>query len=152
MALLAPFFVSSSNDFHSLSLSIIITKTTLKNKIQTYSLTQHKSLFSSTDKKDYFYTQTAEHPYISEPYRAESYAIEFLREGSIIMQTQLEKRIIHAPAVIALGPTVTRSFTKNSDEILIDIIFFKPQFFLETQTNVFFLSQYDFFENRLKII
>jgi len=119
----------------------------LKNKILTYSLNQHKSLFSSTDKNDYFYIQTSEHPYISEPYRAESYAVEFLRKGSIIMQTQLEKKIIHAPAVIALGPTVTRSFTKNSPEILIDIIFFKPQFFLETQTNVFFLSKYEFFEN-----
>ncbi len=119
----------------------------MKNKILTYSLNQHKSLFSSTDKNDYFYIQTSEHPYISEPYRAESYAVEFLRKGSIIMQTQLEKKIIHAPAVIALGPTVTRSFTKNSPEILIDIIFFKPQFFLETQTNVFFLSKYEFFEN-----
>lgn len=118
----------------------------MKNKILTYSLNQHKSLFSSTDKNDYFYIQTSEHPYISEPYRAESYAVEFLRKGSIIMQTQLEKKIIHAPAVIALGPTVTRSFTKNSPEILIDIIFFKPQFFLETQTNVFFLSKYEFFE------
>ncbi|GAA3768068.1 helix-turn-helix domain-containing protein [Flavobacterium ginsengiterrae] len=119
----------------------------MKNKILTYSLNQHKSLFSTTDKNDYFYIQTSEHPYISEPYRAESYAVEFLRKGSIIMQTQLEKKIIHAPAVIALGPTVTRSFTKNSSEILIDIIFFKPQFFLETQTNVFFLSKYEFFEN-----
>jgi AraC family transcriptional activator of pobA len=119
----------------------------LKNKILTYSLTEHKSLFSSADEKDYFYTQTTEHPYINEPYRAESYAIEFLREGSIIIQTQLDKRTIHAPAVIALGPTVTRSFTKNSDKILIDIIFFKLQFFLESQTNVFFLSQYEFFEN-----
>lgn len=118
----------------------------MKNKILTYSLNQHKSLFSSTDKNDYFYIQTSEHPYISEPYRAESYAVEFLRKGSIIMQTQLEKKIIHAPAVIALGPTVTRSFAKNSPEILIDIIFFKPQFFLETQTNVFFLSKYEFFE------
>lgn len=119
----------------------------MKNKILTYSLTQHKSLFSNADKKDYFYIQTKEHPYIDEPYRAESYAVEFLRKGSIVMQTQLDKRIIEAPAIIALGPTVTRSFTKNSDEILIDIIFFKPQFFLESQTNVFFLSQYKFFEN-----
>lgn len=119
----------------------------LKNKIVTYSLAHHKSLFSNADKNDYFYIQTSEHPYISEPYRAESYAIEFLREGSIVMQTQLSQKVIHAPAVIALGPTVTRSFTKNSPEILIDIIFFKPQFFLETQTNIFFLSQYEFFEN-----
>ncbi len=126
---------------------MITKKRVLKNKILTYSLTHHKSLFSNADQKEYFYIQTSEHPYISEPYRAESYAIEFLRKGSIIMQTGLEKKVVHAPALITLGPSVIRSFSKNDDEILIDIIFFKPHFFLENQTNVFFLAQYDFFEN-----
>jgi len=124
-----------------------IKRAVLKNKILTYSLTYHKSLFSHGDQKEYFYIQTNEHPYISEPYRAESYAIEFLRKGSIIMHTGLEKKVVHAPAIIALGPSVIRSFSKNEDEILIDIIFFKPQFFLENQANVFFLTQYGFFEN-----
>lgn len=120
----------------------------MNNKISTYSLEHHKSLFTNANNKDdYFYIQAQDHPYISEPYRAESYAIEFLRKGSIVMQTQLDKVVVHAPAIIALSPSVIRSFTKNSDEILIDIIFFKPQFFLETQTNVFFLLQYQFFEN-----
>jgi len=120
----------------------------LKNNIQTYSLTHHKSLFSHVDQQEYFYIQTAEHPYISEPYRAESYAIEFIRKGSIIMHTGLEKKEVHAPAIITLGPSVIRSFSKNDDDILIDIIFFRPQFFLENQANIFFLSQYDFFEIR----
>ncbi|MDY0989750.1 helix-turn-helix domain-containing protein [Flavobacterium sp. CFBP9031] len=119
----------------------------MKSKILTYSLTHHKSLFSYADQKEYFYIQTSEHPYITEPYRAESYAIEFLRKGSIIMHTGLETKVVHAPAIIALGPSVIRSFSKNEDEILIDIIFFKPQFFLENQANVFFLTQYIFFEN-----
>ncbi len=119
----------------------------MKNKILTYSLTHHKSLFSHADQKEYFYIQTSEHPYINEPYRAESYAIEFLRKGSIIMHTGLETKVVHAPAIITLGPSVIRSFSKNEDEILIDIIFFKPQFFLENQANVFFLNQYIFFEN-----
>ncbi|WET03139.1 helix-turn-helix domain-containing protein [Flavobacterium sp. YJ01] len=119
----------------------------MKNKILTYSLTHHKSLFSYADHKEYFYIETSEHPYISEPYRAESYAIEFLRKGSIIMHTGLETKVVHAPAIIALGPSVIRSFSKNEDEILIDILFFKPQFFLENQANVFFLTQYVFFEN-----
>lgn len=118
----------------------------MKNKIQTFSLTHHKSLFSTEDNNEYFYIQAKDHPYISEPYRAESYAVEFLRKGSIVMQNQLEQTIVHAPAIIALGPSVMRSFTKNSGEILIDIIFFKPQFFLQNQANVFFLSQYNFFE------
>ncbi|MEO8535252.1 MAG: helix-turn-helix domain-containing protein [Flavobacterium sp.] len=117
-------------------------------KIVTYSLEHHKSLFTTEDSNnDYFYVQAKDHPYISEPYRAESYAVEFLRKGTIIMQTRLSKTVITAPAIIALAPTVIRSFTKNSDEILIDIIFFKPQFFLKNQADIFFLSQYDFFEN-----
>lgn len=120
----------------------------MKSTISTYSLTHHKSLFSvEENNEDYFYIQTQDHPYISEPYRAESYAVEFLRKGSIVMQTQLEKTVIHAPAIIALSPSVIRSFTKDSDEILLDILFFKPQFFLENQANIFFLSQYEFFEN-----
>lgn len=120
----------------------------MKNKITTYSLADHKSLFTDADNnKEYFYIQANDHPYISEPYRAESYAIEFLRRGSIVMQTKLKKVVIHAPAILAIGPSVIRSFTKDSDEILIDIIFFKPQFFLHNQANVFFLSQYEFFEN-----
>lgn len=119
----------------------------MKNKILTYSLTHHKSLFSHADQKEYFYTQTCEHPYISEPYRAESYAIEFLQKGSIIMHAGPETNVIHAPAIITLGPSVIRSFSKNEEEILIDILFFKPQFFLRNQVNVFFLNQYSFFEN-----
>jgi AraC family transcriptional activator of pobA len=119
----------------------------LKNKITTYSLEDHKSLFNAHNNKDYFYIQAKDHPYISEPYRAESYAIEFLRKGSIVMQTKLKKVVIHAPAILTLGPSVIRSFTKDSDEILIDIIFFKSQFFLHNQANVFFLSQYEFFDN-----
>ncbi|OXA90386.1 helix-turn-helix domain-containing protein [Flavobacterium hercynium] len=117
-------------------------------KIETYSLEHHKSLFTAeNDKNDYFYTQIKDHPYIDIPYRAESYAVEFLKKGSIIMQTQLSKIVVQAPAIIALAPTVIRSFTKNSDEILMDIIFFKPEFFLQNQANIFFLSQYSFFEN-----
>jgi len=117
-------------------------------KISTYSLEHHKSLFTDEiNTKDYFYVQIQDHPYIEVPYRAESYAIEFLKKGSIIMQTRLDKIVIEAPAILAIGPNVIRSFTKNSDEILMDIIFFKPEFFLESQTNIFFLSQFDFFEN-----
>lgn len=117
-------------------------------KISTYSLEHHKSLFTDEiNKKDYFYVQIQDHPYIDIPYRAESYAIEFLKKGSIIMQTRLNKIVVEAPAILAIGPNVIRSFTKNSETILMDIIFFKPEFFLENQTNIFFLSQYDFFEN-----
>lgn len=117
-------------------------------KISTYSLEHHKSLFTDEiNTKDYFYVQIQDHPYIEVPYRAESYAIEFLKKGSIIMQTRLDIIVIEAPAILAIGPNVIRSFTKNSEVILMDIIFFKPEFFLKSQSNIFFLSQFDFFEN-----
>ncbi|MBS7253715.1 helix-turn-helix domain-containing protein [Flavobacterium branchiicola] len=120
-------------------------------KINTFTLEHHKSLFTNqNDKKDYFFVQIEDHPYIDIPYRAESYAIEFLKKGSIVMQTQLDKIVIEAPAILALGSNVIRSFSKNSEEILMDIIFFKPDFFLESQANIFFLSQYEFFENSYK--
>jgi AraC-like DNA-binding protein len=118
------------------------------NNIITYSLERHKSLFTATDNnKDYFYAEILDHPYIGEPYRAESYAIGYLKKGSIVMQTGLTKKVIQAPSVIALSPSVIRSFSKDNDEMLMDVVFFKSQFFLQNQANVFFLKQYDFFEN-----
>lgn len=120
-------------------------------KINTFTLEHHKSLFTNqNDKKDYFFVQIEDHPYIDIPYRAESYAIEYLKRGSIVLQTHLDKIVIEAPAILALGSNVIRSFSKNSDQILMDIVFFKPDFFLESQANIFFLSQYDFFENSSK--
>ena len=68
------------------------------------------------------------------------------------MQTRLHKIVVEAPAILAIGPNVIRSFAKNSEEIVMNIIFFKPEFFLENQANIFFLSQYDFFENSDKHI
>lgn len=116
--------------------------------IITYSIEKHKSLFTAADNnKDYFFAEILDHPYIGEPYRAESYAIGYLKKGSIMMQTGLTKKVIQAPSLIALGPSVIRSFSKDNDEMLMDVVFFKSQFFLHNQANVFFLKQYDFFEN-----
>lgn len=116
-------------------------------KISTYSLERHKNLFNDeSNNSDYLYVAISEHPYINVPYRAESYAIEFLKKGSIIMQTELSKVIVNAPAIFTIGPNVIRSFSKNSEEIQMEIIFFKPEFFLKHQANIFFLSQFDFFE------
>lgn len=116
-------------------------------KISTYSLEHHKSLFhEKSNNSDYLYLAISDHPYIDVPYRAASYAIEFLKKGSIRMQTQLCEVVVTAPAVFAIGPNVIRSFSKSSEEIEMEIIFFKPEFFLKDHADIFFLSEYDFFE------
>lgn len=117
-------------------------------KIETYSLKRHKGMFDShDDAKDYFYANVNRHPYVEEPYRAESYGIGYLKEGSVKLQSGLAEKEIQAPALITLGPTVIRRFSMESQEMQMDIVFFKSDFFLENQANVFFLMQFDFFEN-----
>ncbi|WP_200897419.1 helix-turn-helix domain-containing protein [Pontibacter korlensis] len=91
--------------------------------------------------------QAADHPYLEEPYRAESYAIAFLKEGSIHLQAGLNKYDIEAPSIITLGPSVIRSFRKSSDLMKMDIMFFKDTFLLEKYADISFLVKYNFFEN-----
>lgn len=99
------------------------------------------------DAKDFFYAKVDRYPYVEEPYRAESYGIGYLKKGSIKMNSGLVEKVVQAPSLITLGPTVIRSFSKDNEEMQMDIIFFKSDFFLENQANVFFLMQFDFFEN-----
>lgn len=102
------------------------------------------------DIRDYFYAEVHDHPYVEEPYRAESYAVGYLKSGSIKMRTGLVEKVVHAPSIITIGPSAIRSFSEDSREMQMDIIFFKSDFFLENQANVFFLVQFDFFENNDK--
>lgn len=116
--------------------------------IKTFSLLRHSRLFSVPDNsQDYLFVQAADHPYLEEPYRAESYAAAFLKEGSIHLQAGLNAYDISAPAIIALGPTVIRSFRKRNELMKMDIVFFKETFLLERYPDLFFLVKYDFFEN-----
>lgn len=117
-------------------------------KIETYSLEKHKGMFGNYDNLgDFFYATVSRHPYVEEPYRAESYGIGYLREGSIKMKSGLVETLISAPSLITLGPSVIRSFSEDSETMQMDIIFFKSEFFLENQADVFFLMQFKFFEN-----
>jgi AraC family transcriptional activator of pobA len=120
---------------------------TVMKAIQTISLDRYSKILalSKADNR-YVFVALKEHPYIEEPYRAESYAIGYLHEGSIEVRTGLLQKIVHAPAIITMGPSVIRSFRKSSDSIRMDILFFKEEFLLENQTNVFMLMKYAFFE------
>lgn len=116
--------------------------------IKTFSLTRHSRLFSVPDtSREYLFVRSGQHPYHEEPYRAESYAIVFIKEGGVKLNTGLVSWEVHAPSIITLGPSVVRYFTKSSDLLNMDVIFFKDTFQLENHADVFLLSRYEFFDN-----
>lgn len=105
-------------------------------------------MFSVEDlNRDYLFVSATRHPHLEQPYRAESYAIGYLRKGEIQLQAGLIIHNIKAPAVITLAPSVIRSFSKSSESIDLEIIFFKNSFLLEKHADLFFLLKQDFFEN-----
>lgn len=117
-------------------------------EIRTFSLVKHSSLFAVPDNsKAYLFVQVDNHPYLEEPYRAESYSLAFLKEGSINLQAGLVKHQVEAPSIIALAPSVIRIFSESSDIMKMDILFFKDTLLLEKKADLFFLMKYDFFEN-----
>ncbi|MCC9138464.1 helix-turn-helix domain-containing protein [Pontibacter silvestris] len=122
--------------------------------IKTFSLSKHSRLFSVQDNnREYLFVQAADHPYLEEPYRAESYAIAFLKEGGIHLQAGLKHHDIEAPSIIALAPSVIRSFRKRKDLMKMDILFFKDTFLLERHADLFFLVKHNFFEtNDLHVV
>jgi AraC family transcriptional activator of pobA len=118
-------------------------------QIKTFSLSTHGKLFSvsDNDNREYLFVEGAVSPYQEEPYRAESYAIVYIKEGGVRMNTGLGTWNITAPSIITIGPSVIRYFTKTSEYLRMDVIFFKDAFLLERHTDLFFLTKYDFFEN-----
>lgn len=117
------------------------------NDVKTFSLSRHSRLFSVPDSgKDYLFVR-AGHPYYEEPYRAESYAIVFVKEGAVRLHVGLSTIDVTAPSIITLGASVIRYFTKSSDQLEMDVIFFRETFLLERHPDPFFLSGYDFFEH-----
>ena len=116
--------------------------------MKTFSLSRHSRLFSVPDNsKEYLFVRSGNRPYQEEPYRAESYAIVYIKQGGVKLNTGLVSWDVEAPSIIALGPSVIRYFTKSSDLLEMDVIFFKDTFLLERHADAFFLARYDFFEN-----
>lgn len=115
--------------------------------IKTFSLSRHSRLFSVADSREYLFVQAVDHPYLEEPYRSESYAIAFLKAGSIDLHAGLNRYEIHAPSIITLGPSVIRSFRKRAELMKMDILFFREHFLLEKYANLFFLVKHNFFEH-----
>lgn len=116
--------------------------------MKTFSLSRHSKLFSVPEtKKNYLFVGSGNHPYHEEPYRAESYAIAYIKEGSVRLTAGLSSWEVDAPSIITLGPSVIRYFTKTSDLLKMDVIFFKDTFLMERYADLFFLFKYDFFGN-----
>lgn len=116
--------------------------------MKTFSLSRHSRLFSVPDNsKEYLFVSSGNRPYQEEPYRAESYAIVYIKKGGVRLNTGLISRDVDAPSIIALGPSVIRYFTERSQLLEMDVIFFKDIFLLERHPDRLFLAKHDFFEN-----
>jgi AraC family transcriptional activator of pobA len=118
----------------------------LMDRIKTFSLAKHSRLFSVPDyNKEYLFVGSGDSPFQEEPYRAESYAIAYIKEGGVRLNVGLSSWDVDAPSVITLGPSVIRYFTKR-DYLKMDVIFFKSGFLMERYADLFFLFKYDFFQ------
>jgi AraC family transcriptional activator of pobA len=122
--------------------------------MKTFSLARHSRLFSVPDgNKEYLFVSSGNRPYHEEPYRAESYAIAYIKEGGVKVNIGLTCWEVDAPSIITLGPTVIRYFSKRSDLLKMDVIFFKDSFLLQRYADLFFLFKYDFFgDNGLHVL
>jgi AraC family transcriptional activator of pobA len=118
-------------------------------KITTYSIQHHQKVFNlSSNKKDFFFIELGKNSlFNTEPRRSETYSISFLKEGEVISQAGLVKKTIKAPAIIALGPTIVRTVKETENSPKMDIIFFTDDYLLANRANVFYLMEFDFFEN-----
>jgi len=116
--------------------------------MKTFSLSRHSRLFSVPDhNKEYLFIGSGDHPYYEEPYRAESYAIAYIKEGGVRINVGLSVWDVDAPAIITLGPSVIRYFSKRCELLKMDVIFFKDSFLMERHADLFFLFKYNFFES-----
>ena len=117
--------------------------------INLYSISRLQKAFElTTNRNDYFFVDVGKEPiFTDEPFRTETYAILFLKKGSINLQAGLTSREVYAPAVITIGPTVTRTFRQSAEKPVMELFFFTDTFLLETRANIFYLNKYLFFED-----
>jgi AraC-like DNA-binding protein len=118
-------------------------------QISTYNISRLSNIFSvAGNQKDFLlidetkYTPTSE-----EPFRTDTYAIGFLKKGTLRLTAGLSTGIIMGPAILTIGPYVIRSIEKADEPPIVELIFFKENFFLENQSNIFYLLKYPFFED-----
>lgn len=118
-------------------------------QVSTFSISKLQKAFEVAPKRnDYFFVDTRREPiFTEEPFRAETYSITLLKEGTLNLQADLALHEVKGPTVLTIGPTVTRSFKQSADKPVIELLFFTDNFLLETRSNIFYLAKYRFFED-----
>lgn len=121
----------------------------LHEHIPQYKLENLQHFFGQmTSRNDYFYIDASEKIFFDHlPFRTETYGLGFLQKGSLQLQTGLEKTVLHGPCILAMGPSVIRSFEPTSPPPTLKVIFFTESFFTENLADVFFLSRFKYFDN-----
>ncbi|PSL23078.1 helix-turn-helix domain-containing protein [Chitinophaga ginsengisoli] len=117
--------------------------------ISTYNISKLSGIFSQADSHgDFLFIGEEDYtPSIEEPFRTDTYAIAFLKQGQIGVTAGLTTGVVTAPSLLTIGPYVIRSIHKVENAPRVDLIFFKESFFLENQSNIYYLLKYGFFEN-----
>lgn len=106
-------------------------------------------MFSATDSgKDFLFIGEENYtPINEEPFRTDTYALGFLKQGQLNVTIGLTTSVMNGPCMLTLGPHIIRTVNKVQDVPKLDLIFFKESFFLENQSDIFYLLKYSFFEN-----
>ena len=84
---------------------------------------------------------------IKEPYRTNCFGICLVHSGVAKLKTGLVEHTVTAPAIIAMGPNVIRSWKGNKSSFISEVIFFTEDFLNKSATNNFNLQQYSYFDN-----
>jgi AraC-like DNA-binding protein len=118
-------------------------------QIHTYSIGKIQKAFDlATKRNDYFFVDAGKQPiFTDEPFRSETFSILLLHEGTINLQADLAPHQLTGPAVMTIGPTITRSFNPSEDKPVMELLFFTDNFLLEVHSNIFYLAKYHFFED-----
>lgn len=116
--------------------------------VATYNLSKLSQLFTAAPQpSDYLLITAGQYsPSTEEPFRTDTYVLAFLRKGSLGVSVGLNSGVVTGPCLVAIGPYMIRSIDKVEDDPEVELLFFKEQFFLANQANVFALLQYNFFE------
>lgn len=81
-------------------------------------------------------------------HRTSAYAICFLSEGSLQLETDLFNQTVQAPAIFTIAPSAIRKFTDLGARYDARILFFRKEVFLQGQVDINYLDKFDFFERR----
>jgi len=118
-------------------------------KIATYTISRLQKIFEQAgEKKDFLFIDEDRYaPSMDEPFRTDTYAIAFIKNGSLLVTTGLNQQVVTGPSLVTIGPSIIRSIEREDANPRVDLLFFQESFFLEDSANIFSLQKYTFFED-----